>query len=146
MSPRTTDRTAPRRVPPRVGPFRGFWLLAALATVTCLIGANRLLAGPRFVNRITVVNPTPYAIGVDFTGADRHAWLQVGAAERRTTTVVEEVLDQGSTWIVRFADGEGGELRFTREELVRAGWRVEIPTALEARLRPTWGPPDLLAR
>ena len=145
MSPRTTDRTAPRRDLPRLGPFRGFWLLAALATLTCLVGANRLLAGPAFVHRITVVNPTAYAVDVDLTGAGRHGWLEVGAAERRSTTVLEEVLDQGSTWIVRLAGGEGGELRFTREELARAGWRVEIPTAMEARLRPSWGPPDLLA-
>lgn len=56
----------------------------------------------------------------------------------------QEVLDQGSTWIVRLADGEGGELRFTGEQLARAGWRVEIPTAIEARLRPAWGPPERL--
>jgi hypothetical protein len=59
---------------------------------------------------------------------------------------LEEVLDQGSTWIVRLGGGEGGELHFTRDELVRARWRVEIPTVMEARLRPAWGPPERLAR
>jgi hypothetical protein len=146
VSPRTTDRPAPGRDRARVGPLGWSWLLAALATVTFLIGGNRLLAGPPFVHRITVVNPTPYVIDVDLTGADRHGWLLLGEAEQRTTTVFEEVLDQGSIWIVRLADGEGGELRFTRNELVRAGWRVEIPTATETRLRPAWGPPELHAR
>ena len=147
MSPRTTDRTAPRHDLPRVGPFRWLWALVAIATTaTCLIGVNRLFAGPDFVTRVTVVNRTPYAIHVDVTGADRRGWLPLGAAEQRSTTVFEEVLDQGSTWVVRLADGEGGELRFTGAELVRAGWRVEIPTAVEARLRPVWGPPERLAR
>ena len=59
--------------------------------------------------------------------------------------MVQEALDQGPTWIVRLAHGQGGELRFTRDDLVRAAWRVEIPTAMEARLKPTWGPPGLLA-
>ena len=146
MSPSTTDRTAPRRDLPRVGPLRWLWLVAALATLTCLIGAIRLLAGPTFVNRITVVNPTPYAFDVEITGADRHGWLQLGEVDQRATTAFEAVLDPGSAWIVRLADGEGGEVRYTRDELVRAGWRVQIPTAVESRLRPTWGRSELLAR
>ena len=146
MSPSTTDRTAPRRDLPRVGPFRWSWLVAALVTLTCLIGANRVLAGPTFVDRIAVVNPTSYAFDVEITGADRHGWLQLGEVDQRATTEFEVVLDQGAAWIVRLADGEGGELRFTRDELVRAGWRIEIPTSIESRLRPTWGRPELLAR
>jgi hypothetical protein len=123
------------------------WVLVAFATTaTCLIGVNRLFAGPDFVTSIAVVNRTPYAIDVEVTGADRRGWLQLGAADQRNTTVFQEVLDQGATWIVRLADGEGGELRFTGEQLARAGWRVEIPTAIEARLRPAWGPPERLAR
>jgi hypothetical protein len=122
------------------------WLFAALATFTCLVGVNRLLAGPSFVDRVTMVNPTAYTVDVEVTGADRHGWLQLGEADKRATTVFEVVLDQGSTWVVRLANGEGGELRFTRDELVRAGWRVDIPAAMEARLRPTWGRPELLAR
>ena len=146
MSPRTTDRTASRRDLPRVGAYRWVWLVVALATVTCLIGVNRLLSGPAFVSRITVVNPTPYTVDIDVTGAGRDGWLQLGETGQRSTTVFEEVLDQGSIWIVRLADGEGGELRFTRDELARAGWRVEIPMTVDDRLRPTWGPPERLAR
>ena len=96
------------------------WLFAALATFTCLVGVNRLLAGPSFVDRVTMVNPTAYTVDVEVTGADRHGWLQLGEADKRATTVFEVVLDQGSTWVVRLANGEGGELRFTRDELVRA--------------------------
>jgi hypothetical protein len=126
--------------------MRFVWLLAALATFTGLVGVNRILAGPSFVERIKLVNPTAYAVDVDVTGADRHGWLQLGEADQHTTTVFEAVLDQGSAWTIRLANGAGGEIHFTRDELVRAGWRVEIPTAMDARLRPTWGRPELLAR
>lgn len=145
MSPRTTDRTVPRRDLPRGTRVRWWWILAGIAVAAGLVATNRLMAGPPFVERITVVNPTPYGVDVELSRTDHGPWLQLGEAEKRSTTVYEEVLDQGATWVVRLADGEGGELRFTRAELVHAGWRVEIPAAMEARLRPTWGPPERLA-
>jgi hypothetical protein len=144
VSPRTADRPAPPRDRPRVAAFQWLWLLAALATVIGLVGVTRLLVGPPFVERITVVNPTPYPVDVEVTGAERPGWLQLGEAEKRATTVFADVLDQGSVWTFRLAAGEGGDLHITKAQLARAGWRVEIPTAMEARLRPTWGPPELL--
>ena len=35
------------------------------ATFTCLVGVNRLLAGPSFVERVKLVNPTAYAVDVE---------------------------------------------------------------------------------
>jgi hypothetical protein len=105
---------------------------------------NRLVAGPSFVARITFVNPSPYDIDVDVTNRERAGWLPLGEVQDRETTVIQEVIDQGDVWIVRLADGEGGEVRFTREELQRADWRIQIPATVEARLRSAWGPPELL--
>jgi hypothetical protein len=106
---------------------------------------NRLLAGPSFVARITFVNPSPYDVDVDVTDRERAGWLPLGEIEDGTATRIEHVLDQGDVWVFRLADGEGGELRITREELRRSGWRVQIPAAMETRLRRAWGPPELLA-
>ena len=109
------------------------------------MGTSRLTAGPAFVERLTVVNSTAYGVDIAVSGAAHRGWLELGVAENDATTSFDAVLDQGDTWIVRLADGEGGELRLTRDELRRAGWRVQVPPAMEARLRPTWGPPERLA-
>jgi hypothetical protein len=144
MSPRTAERPADPRAHPRVRRVPPT-LLVATATLVGLFATTRALAGPSFVRQIALVNPTPYAVDVEVTGAERDGWVQLGEAKQAGTTVYHEVIDQGATWIIRFADGEGGELRLTRAALERSRWRVEIPASMEARLRPAWGPPELLA-
>jgi hypothetical protein len=116
-----------------------------LALVVWSATTNRLRVDAAHVKSFTVVNPTPYDIGVEITDAQREGWLSLGDAEDRRATTFQEVLDQGGVWIVRFADGEAGELRVTRADLERNGWRVQIPSEAEARLRPSWGPPERLA-
>ena len=119
--------------------------LAVLIVAVWSVTMNRLLVDAAHVERVTVVNPTAYDIGVEVTDGDRKGWLALGDARDRTATSFQEVLDQGDVWVVRFADGEAGELRLTRDDLERSGWRVELPPGTEARLRPTWGPPERLA-
>jgi hypothetical protein len=119
--------------------------LAALVVATWSVSVNRLLVDVAHIDRLTVVNPTAYDIGVEVTDGDRDGWLTLGDAHDRTATSFEEVLDQGKVWILRFAEGEASELRLTREELERADWRVELPVETESRLRPRWGPPERLA-
>jgi hypothetical protein len=146
VSPDATTRTSPSHGVPGLRGARWWsWILASMAVAACFAGMNRLLAGPSFVETITFVNPTAYGVDVAVTDEDRTGWLPLGEAEERASTEYEEVLDPGQVWIVRFADGEGGELRITRPQLERSGWHVRIPAAMEARLRPTWGPPELLA-
>jgi hypothetical protein len=118
--------------------------MVAIGTAAWLVGLSRLLAGPPFVESLTVVNPTAYDIDVDVTDGARDGWIRLGEVEDSGTTQFEVVLDQGAVWIVRLADGEGGELRLTRDELERADWRIEVPRDTDARLRPSWGPPELL--
>ena len=139
-------RNAPRSRHPEAHGFD--WLrmaLVALGIAVWLVAMGRLLAGPSFVERIVVVNPTAYDVEVAVTDGERDGWLGLGAVEDGTTQQFQAVLDQGDVWIVRFADGKGGELQLTRDELRRVGWRIEVPRDTEARLRPSWGPPELLA-
>jgi hypothetical protein len=97
------------------------------------------------VERITIANPTGYALDVDVTSEDRSGWLSVAIVEARSEDVAQDVIDQGDVWIFRFVHwGDPvGELRLTRAELERNGWRVEVPAEVEVRLqeqgRPTSG-------
>jgi hypothetical protein len=116
----------------------------AIAIAVYLAIMSQVLPSPSFVGGITFVNPGPYSVDVDVTNGERAGWLALGEAEHGASTRFDEVLDQGRVWIIRFADGEGGELRLTREELQRSDWRVQLPPTVEERLRPVWGPPELL--
>lgn len=92
----------------------------------------RLLETPSFVDRISVENPTRYDIGIDVTDADRDGWMAIGTARRATSSTFQEIIDQGDVWIFRFrAQAEdGGELRVTRQELERDGWKLTIPESV----------------
>ena len=113
-----------------------------LITVACVIGAigvdlvapsvSRLFGGPRFVDRLTVVNPTAYDVAIDTRSNEGEGWMAVGTAHRQRTTSFEEVVDQGPVWVFRFrAQGEESRgLEITRAELVASGWRFDIPMSV----------------
>jgi hypothetical protein len=84
------------------------------------------------VERIVLVNPTDYDVLVDVKGADETAWLGLGVAKRDSETLVQQVIDQGETWVFRFSyvREELGEDRVSRSDLVRNRWRYEIPERL----------------
>jgi hypothetical protein len=100
---------------------------------------------PPTVDQITIVNPTGYDLDVDVAGPERGSWLPVSIAEAGSEGVAEEVTDQGQVWIFRFLHwGEPvGELSLTRDELLRDGWRVEVPEEVEERLRELGRPPSI---
>jgi hypothetical protein len=81
------------------------------------------------VERVVLVNPTEYDLLVDARGADEASWLGLGIANRNAETVVQEVIDQGETWVFRFSyvGEELGDERIARSDLVRNRWRFEIP-------------------
>ena len=112
---------------------------AALAVVL----GPLLLRGPQFVERISVVNPSPYDIHVEVTGQDRDGWLSVTTADHGSTGVGREVADQGPVWIFRFlAQGRDcGELRITRRDLAQASWSFEVPAEAIDRIRDAGAPP-----
>jgi hypothetical protein len=89
------------------------------------------------VDSITISNRTDYDLDVDLTGRDREGWLPVAIVEAHSEKVVQDVIDQGEVWIFRFLHlgDPAGELSFTRVELERSGWRVEVPEQVEERLQ-----------
>ncbi len=89
-----------------------------------------------FVDQVVVVNDTDYSANVDVTGEDG-GWLGLGSVFPHGTRAVGQVIDQGARWTFRFSYGSHDpvELEISRQDLVRADWRVEVPPELEAKLR-----------
>jgi len=115
--------------------------IAGVATITVLalliLGAFRLVEGPRFVDSVRIENPSGFLIYADVTDAERDGWLPLAMTAPATTGDIREVVDQGDTWIFRFhADGVyGGELRATKAELEHSHWKITVPSAVIDRLQ-----------
>jgi hypothetical protein len=112
-------------------------LLVAILVAGLLAIAVRITEGPDFVDRVSVVNSTPYDLDVDVTGASRDGWLPLKIATRGTTATTRDVVDMNDTWVFRFSrEGVvGGELELSREQLERNGWRIEVPERIAQQLR-----------
>jgi hypothetical protein len=124
-----TARPAQRRA-------RTFFAMALLvaAVGVALVGAHELVRGPRFVDRLTIRNPTPSIVDVSVTDVDGKARAPVAALEPHITTVVRSVIDPGDPWILdfRIAGERVGRMRVSRAQLDRNDWRIVVPeNALE---------------
>jgi hypothetical protein len=99
---------------------------------------------PARVDRLTVVNPSPYEMAIDVRGPAGGGWLSLGFIEEGTTTDVQEVLDQGRAWSFRVkAQGrEGGTFTLTRARLEVTGWRLTVPARITAALQAAGVPPN----
>ncbi|MEA2704417.1 MAG: hypothetical protein QOD63_2362 [Actinomycetota bacterium] len=131
------------RIEPRITPSRpartGGLLAAAVGGVAAVVLASSSLSPAAFVDRVTIVNPTPYQLNVALGAVGSSGSLDLGTAGRDTEMVVEQVFDPGSRWVLRFsyAGTSAGEVDVSRSELADAKWRVEIPPAVGDRLRAT---------
>jgi hypothetical protein len=107
-------------------------LIVVLAALLPLYACD----GVTFVERIVVVNETDYSANVDVRG-NGGAWLGLTTVSPHDSREVGQVIDQGPLWIFRFSYGrqDSVELDISRNELVEAGWRVEVPSELEENLR-----------
>jgi hypothetical protein len=102
-----------------------------------VLGSAASCADDDFVDRLTVINGTPFDIDVQLSDADKNGWRPLGQATHESSTVTQAVRDAGPTWVFRF-HREGrtvGELSIDREELRRARWRVEVPSSVAIRMR-----------
>jgi hypothetical protein len=137
--------TRPR---PRSGaaPFPREVLVVALAAaiiITALAGIQAALRGPEFVDRVTVVNETPYLIDIEITSAGGDGWLGLGPVSPDARHSFRSVVDQGDRWIFHVTAGpyEGGEFSLSKTELEREHWRVTIPVDVDRRLESSGAAP-----
>ena len=111
--------------------------LAAIVFFAMLFfGVLRLVESPAMVGRVSVDNRTSYDLEVGVTDGSNRDRLLLAALDADATTRVEDVLDQGSTWLFRVsrAGTTLGMLERSRDELQRAGWRVVIPASWDDRV------------
>lgn len=121
-------------------PIRGSVLcaVACLAAVTIAVAELApALAGPAHVPRLRIVNPTAYHLNIDTTDHASGAWLDLGTVGRERSKTVEQVLDQGDRWVIRFSYGgvEAGQIVLSSAQLQAARWVVEAPADASGRLR-----------
>jgi hypothetical protein len=112
------------------------WFVAAVGACALVLGGGAC-SGVSFVDGVTIVNDTEYSANIDVTGEAGDGWLLVTSVEPQSTTVVEEVIDQGEKWNFRF-DYVGRydqEVEISRRELEQNGWTIEVPQSFEQRLR-----------
>ena len=111
-------------------------VVAGAITVAALVALYSALQGPTFVDRVTIVNETPYLVDVEVAGDARDGWLMLGPVSRGERHGFGGVVDQGDRWIFHVTTGphDGGEFTLSKAELERADWRVPIPGDVQRRL------------
>jgi hypothetical protein len=147
----STSRATPRgsSTPANTRKRPDLIVLIAAPFVAFLLSAT-VLRTPSHVSHVDVDNPTSYALDVAISSPHRDGWTWLGTVEPRSATTIREVIDLGSTWVVRFFRGGSmaGEVTLSRGDLERAGWHVEVPGAIASSLAaagvprspcPAWG-------
>jgi hypothetical protein len=121
--------------PPRRAP-RTSLLFGVLAVAGVLL-VSQLLDAPHDVARLTVDNPTDYAMLVEVSGGQGDGWLPIGTIDRRGPTTFAQLYDVGKVWRFRVSaqTENGGTFSVSRAQLARANWRVRIPDRVGDDLR-----------
>lgn len=114
--------------------------------VLVLLPSCDAIRGPKFVAKITIVNPFEYSFLVE-VGDGHSGWLNLGGVERESEETTQEVIDMGTTWVFRFSfrDQEHEQVTLSRAELAANRWRVTVPETIAQRLRARGEPPSFKA-
>lgn len=121
--------------------------LLAVAGVAALWAVASAVRGPATVDHITIDNASEYDIHIDVRPPGASARLPVGVADQHCATSFEDVIDQGSVWVIDFRaqDHDGGRLTIDRAQLQRDHWTIHIPDAVVEAFRDGVVPPPRLA-
>jgi hypothetical protein len=114
--------------------WRSIWRAVLVLCLTMTMSCGR---GVEYTERLVIENPTEFDLLVELKGAARPGWLTLGVAEARDTSVHEDLIDMGNTWVFRFSYGgrDLGQVRASRAELAEDKWRFQIPDRVADRLR-----------
>ena len=91
-------------------------VLAIALLVAAIAGAGLLVRSPTFVHHVDIDNPGAVDVNVAVQPADGSGRLLLGTVPAGGSLSVQDVVDQGSTWVFSFTYGErdGGTARVTR--------------------------------
>jgi hypothetical protein len=129
MSPLSATQIRPPalRASPKLGAAA-----ALVVLLLVLLGAGQLVSAPSFVGQVNVVNRTPFDLNVQVSGGHPGDAMLLTVAQPGQTTPVNEVVDQGSTWVFGFSRGgvAAGSVRMTESQLQARHWQVVIPASV----------------
>ena len=111
-------------------------VVALLCFAVLFAGVLRLVEPSETVDTITVENRSGFDVEIGVTDGARSGVLPLTAIVPHATTRVDDVLDQGSTWVFRVsrAGDPVGTFTRSRDRLRAGGWRVVVPAAWDERL------------
>jgi hypothetical protein len=135
MSPVLTP-APPQAAPTRLGRNIVVVALGALLGLAVILGVSRALEGPGRVDRVTIDNPTPYAVEIAVAESDGGGRLTLGPVSPSGRHMFEAVVDQGDRWVVHVtsARSDGGDVVVSRATLERDGWVIRIPEQVGTKL------------
>ena len=109
---------------------------ATLIGIGVLISITAALRGPELIDRVTIVNDTPYLVDVEVTTGDQDGWVGLGPVSPGTRHSFQSVIDQGDRWVFHVTSGpyDGGEFAVSKRRLEEGDWRVIIPDHARTRL------------
>src|SRR5690242_11139378 len=64
--------------------------------------ASQPVRAPKTVAHVTISNPVEQAVDVDLKHPGG-SWLPVAVVDAKTTTTVDDVIDVGGPWIIRYS-------------------------------------------
>ncbi|MFN8028599.1 MAG: hypothetical protein U0W40_20265 [Acidimicrobiia bacterium] len=130
----STVQTAPPRPTARARPVMEVALLAFAVAAFALV--FWLVRSPARVDHVDLVNGSATGLEVSVSSPDGGDELGLAEALPRRTTRVQDVVDQGDTWVfgVATASCPPVELRVSRARLEADGWRFVVPERVTAAL------------
>jgi hypothetical protein len=88
-----------------------------------------------FIDKVAINNPTAYDTRVEISGRSRNDWTPLATIPAHSQVVVQEVFDEGDTWVFRFGYLHfEKEMEVTRSQLAHDSWRVTVPTSFGSEL------------
>src|SRR5260370_32764559 len=123
MSP-VLSRPRPRSSPALLTREVLVLVLTGAIGIAALITIHAEIRGPEFVDRVRVVNETPYLADVEVNGSTRAGWLKLGPVTPGETHDFGSVVDQGDEWIFHISTGpsDGCDVSVEKSYLERGGW------------------------
>ena len=126
--PPTLTRTPAPPATSSPGRTAAGWAAAGVAALLGAVAAGEVLEPPPTVD-LVVANESAADVTIVVDGADGGPILPVATIDAGEERTVEEVLDQGRSWVLTFrvAGEDAGQLEVSRSDLAGDGFRIVVP-------------------
>lgn len=102
---------------------------AAALFLSLVAIASPALGSPARVSQVTLENTGTWLVQVEVRVDG--GWATIGLVAPGTRSTVDDVLDAGDTWQLRFRVGEAVVTeRVERSRLAAASWRISVPESM----------------